>query len=155
MAEMDRSLIEVLLADPDSTPNVVAKILDDQKAAIVHIADVLEDKNQKGQPDGYAPLDSSGQVPLANLPPIFSGATIQEKESFTLDSFDIANKYIDLVHEAADVLLTVKGGCAQFYGFDYTIISDGSLDRRLSWDSLGLEPLLEAGDQIEVFYKRL
>lgn len=36
-------------------------------AAVLSLA-AKEDKNQKGVPDGYAPLDSNAKVPVANLP---------------------------------------------------------------------------------------
>ena len=64
-----RTITNSRLVDGAKLDNLPA----DTNASLALKADVAdlnakEDKANKGQPNGYAPLDASGKVPLANLP---------------------------------------------------------------------------------------
>lgn len=64
----------------------------------------------------------------------------------TLTPQDIINKYIILETTPTspeDVLLTPEGGLLQLYGQDYTVSAN-----HLSWDGLGLDGFLEAGEYL-------
>ena len=78
-------------------------------------------------------------------------------ERFTLDPTDITNKYIVLTNvplDASLVRLVVIDGIEQDNGVDFQMtVDDGN--KRLSWDSLGLDGLLENGDKIIVSYNKL
>ena len=76
-------------------------------------------------------------------------------EIITLTSTEITNKYVDLdqvPRTNTAVMVFPVGGIAQEYTTDYTVISTGSAVKRLNWNGLGLESLLEAGDKIIVEY---
>jgi len=84
-----------------------------------------------------------------------SNAAINRKEILTLSPSDITAKYKDLTlvpKNATSVMVIPVGGIAQEYTVDFTIITDGSDIKRLNWDGLGLESLLEEGDKIQVFF---
>lgn len=73
------------------------------------------------------------------------------QEVYTLTSEDITNKYITLAvaptHPELS-RLSVIGGCEQAYGTDFVV--SGSV---LSWDSLPLQSLLQAGDKLIINLK--
>lgn len=76
-------------------------------------------------------------------------------EIITLTSTEISNKYVDLAETPRTntaVMVFPVGGISQEYTADFTVISNGSAVRRLNWNGLGLEALLEAGDKITVEY---
>ncbi len=79
----------------------------------------------------------------------------QWREFLTLTGTDITNKYIDLAQVPlnAYVSLTIKQAPWQFVGDDFEIITNGSDIRRLSWNGLGLDGILEAGDKLTVEYR--
>lgn len=69
---------------------------------------------------------------------------------FTLSPTDISNKFVTLINTpqvSADVLVTPVDGILQQYSVDYTVSGN-----TLSWNGLGLEPLLESGDILIVNY---
>lgn len=69
----------------------------------------------------------------------------------TLTATDITNKYITLNFSpkvSQSVSFIPQGGLPQIYGIDFQVIS-GNL---LSWNGLGLEGFLEAGDVVVVNY---
>ena len=82
------------------------------------------------------------------------GGTGYNVSYVTLTGTDITNKYIIL-----PTAPTVKGkttACLisvgqQNYTADFVVTTDDS-DKRLSWDGLGLESLLEAGDILLITY---
>lgn len=76
-------------------------------------------------------------------------------EIITLTSTEISNKYVDLDQTPKTntaVMVFPVGGIAQEYTADYTVISNGSAVKRLNWNGLGLEALLESGDKLIVEY---
>jgi hypothetical protein len=75
------------------------------------------------------------------------------KETFTLTSTDITNKYVDLDQEIfADSLdFLISGAGDQLEGIDYSTSLVG-LITRVSWAGLGLDGVLEAGDVIQLPY---
>jgi len=92
--------------------------------------------------------DSIGTiVPLA-------GGTAIVQQIITLSAPDIANKYhvLDLApFTKENTKLTVVFGPEQLYGTDFVVTSDDT-DKRLSWDSLGLDGVLQDGEKIIVCY---
>lgn len=87
-------------------------------------------------------------------------ANVMERETFTLSSTDISHKYIMLTYEPTPVSTStsfVIGSPPLVYGDDFVILDDGMGEgklRKFSWQGLDLEPLLEAGDVLEVIYPR-
>lgn len=88
----------------------------------------------------YNPLQYAGLIPTTNGGG--GGTTFTNNvEYVTLTNTDITNKSITLSNaplNASHVLLTVIDGVPQQYGVDYTVTGT-----TLSWNGLGLEPLLE------------
>jgi len=72
----------------------------------------------------------------------------------TLSGVDITNKYVILTEAPANKNFTrlwVLDGPQQEYGVDFQVTTDDG-GKRLSWDGLGLESLLLAGDKLIVTY---
>lgn len=79
-----------------------------------------------------------------------------EVEHHTLVAQDLTNKYVTLgfpVSAVNEVSLAIATGPQQIAGTDFEI--DNINTDRLTWDSLGLDGLLEAGDTLVVVYPRL
>lgn len=77
-------------------------------------------------------------------------------EQVTLTGTDISNKYILLgsappIGQRAQTALHVSGGTTAFYGEGFQITNDDG-GKRLSWDGLTLDGLLQAGDQLVITY---
>ena len=75
-------------------------------------------------------------------------------EKFTLDIVAITNKYIILNRAPMTTGLTrlmVIDGIEQEYNADYQMLSDDG-NRRLSWNSLGLDGVLSVGDRLIITY---
>lgn len=75
-------------------------------------------------------------------------------QTITLNATDIANKYIVLAQAPTDkpqTKLDVVGGIEQQYGVDFQVTTDNA-NKRLSWNGLGLEALLEDGDTLIISY---
>lgn len=75
-------------------------------------------------------------------------------DKFTLSSTDIINKYVVLTDAPLNTTKTrvvVIKGIEQDYGTDFimTVDDDG---KRLSWNGLGLENILEINDKLVVVY---
>lgn len=73
---------------------------------------------------------------------------------YTITATDITNKYVVLADAPTDKELTtftIFGGLAQAYGVDFTVTPDDG-GKRVSWNGLGLELILEAGDLISIIY---
>jgi len=83
---------------------------------------------------------------------------IQKHVTITLSAQNITDKYVDLsetVHaaEASSVQVVPAGGPVQTIGVDFELINNGSEQlRRLSWNGLWLDGVLEAGDVMNVWY---
>lgn len=78
-----------------------------------------------------------------------------EHETFILDGTDVANKYVDLQFEpSAFILVFITEQPFQTRDYDYEIISDGSDNKRLSWNGLGMEANVGIGERLEVFYSK-
>ena len=75
-------------------------------------------------------------------------------DKFTLSGTDITNKYIVLSEAPTTktkTRLVVIGGPEHDYSIDFQVtIDDGN--KRLSWDGLALQPILENSDKIIVIY---
>jgi hypothetical protein len=96
----------------------------------------------------YNPLQYAGLIPSTSGGG--GSSTTNNVEYFTLDSTDIANKSVTLLNtplESSDVMLDVAEGTMQIYGTDYTVSGT-----TLSWNGLGLEPLLESGMTLIINY---
>jgi len=73
--------------------------------------------------------------------------------NYTLTATDITNKYIDLPDTpvtASAVVANIAGAPVSYYGDDYQM--DGTTQNRLTWDSLGWDGIVEAGDKVQVVY---
>ena len=80
---------------------------------------------------------------------------VHKCEHFTLNSTDIANKYVLLALDplsAVDVQLFVDGAPPLRYSADFQM--DGGNAKKLTWSGLGLDGLLAAGDRLTVHYFR-
>lgn len=86
------------------------------------------------------------------LPPVYvgSGAAIA-RDTWTLTAQNIADKYVALTYQPDRKLLqlSIENGAPQNYGPDFLVTGD---PRRLSWDSLGLDGILAAGDKLLLEY---
>jgi hypothetical protein len=82
--------------------------------------------------------------------PVGSGVGSITTEYITLTSNDIINKYVTLSAQPANpntVTLVPSGGPAQINGIDFEVV--GLI---LSWENLGLETFLEAGEVLIIQY---
>ena len=80
---------------------------------------------------------------------------VHKQESFTLNSTDIANKYVLLALEpvsSTGVQLVVEGAGGMRQATDFQM--DGSNRKKLTWDGLALDGLLSDGDKLTVHYYR-
>lgn len=81
-----------------------------------------------------------------------AGAT-GSRETFTLDATDIANKFV-LV--SADITtdestqMNVSSLPTLFYGTEFEV--DAVNKKKVKWDSLSLDGVLQDGDQLEIIY---
>lgn len=83
-----------------------------------------------------------------------SGGDSTSIDVFVLDSTDISNKYIVLSSAPTTknkTMCFIPSAPFQNYSVDYVVTSDDS-DKRLSWDSLGLDGVLEIGDKLYIVY---
>lgn len=71
-------------------------------------------------------------------------------EYLIMSSDEIANKYVDLSseHPVVNPAVNLTEGTTQIEGVDFVMVGD----KRLSWDGLGLETILEDGDGLRVIY---
>jgi len=79
-----------------------------------------------------------------------AGGVTENVEQITLDAGHIAAKEVTLANAplvAANVKLNIVGGIRQQYGVDFVVSGSD-----LSWNSLGLDGLLEVGDILIVDY---
>jgi len=124
----------------------------------------------EGTGDYYAPgsletaLDTIDAQVKVNTDAI-SGISSEEAKSaaFVLSGTDITNKYVDLPSipkTPAAVRMVVMEGLEQDYSVDFTIISDGSDVKRLTWDdtaiggpTAGMVADLTAGDKLRVYWQ--
>jgi len=99
--------------------------------------------------------DALKTVTVSSIVALASGST-RIVEIVTLDATDISNKYNDDLTQvpAAATAVTVVpvGGIPQEYTVDFTIITDTSDIKRINWDGLGLEALVESTDKLMVTY---
>lgn len=80
--------------------------------------------------------------------PIGGGGSNYQSEFRTLTAPEAAAKEITLATTPTSlVTLDIVGGCVQYLGLDYTVTGDV-----LSWDGLGLDGLLSAGDMLVISY---
>lgn len=77
------------------------------------------------------------------------------REVFTLAGLDVSNKFILLGQDPATsslVSLWVEGN--GFQPYNTAFVMDGTNAKKLRWDGLSLDGLLQAGDQLVVNYHR-
>ncbi len=82
-------------------------------------------------------------------------AEIRIVEEFTLTSTDITNKKVTLTYAPVNgdyVTLDVYGGGAQDNGVDFSV---NTATKEVSWSTLGLDGILEAGDILRITYSKL
>lgn len=83
------------------------------------------------------------------------GGELFEAEVFTLDATDITNKYVQLTYVPADnseISLLIGSAPVQEYGTDFK--QDDTFSKRITWELLGLDGILEIGDIITINYTR-
>jgi hypothetical protein len=104
-----------------------------------------------------SPAEASGADSLAahlkGIDSKFGSLTDRRVETFTLSSGDITNKYVTLAIQPSSpgrVTLSVRGAGGVHYGDDYQM--DSGTPTRLTWDSLGLDGLLQVGDKLTATY---
>lgn len=100
-----------------------------------------------------APTNNSDAVTKLYVDTAVAGVNNQWVDTFTLVAGDITAKYVTLTSVpalATSVICMVKGAPVQFYGSDFAM--DNTNTKRLSWDSLGMDGILEAGDSMTVLY---
>jgi len=99
--------------------------------------------------------DALKTVTVASILALGTGST-RLVEVLTLDATDVGtNKYKDLSQvptEVNTVNVVPVGGIAQEYTVDFTVVTDGADIKRLNWDGLGLDGILEATDKVMVTY---
>lgn len=85
------------------------------------------------------------------------GGSSTKVEPITVDSTILANKYYDLEllpSNPTNVRVFLVGGSVQFPTDDYELILDsGSLLKRVSWDTKGLDTVLTLGDKLIFAYE--
>ena len=99
----------------------------------------------------YWDVDTNNWVSLVGAS---AGADYKPQNVLTITGTDISNKFILLASaptEKQKTRLSVVGGIEQEYSIDFVVTTDNS-DRRLSWDGLGLESILEVGDRLIITY---
>lgn len=110
----------------------------------------LQLKSEKGQANGYAPLNNSGKIDNIYLPP--GNADFNFKEEFyEVKSIDVTNKYITLEESPIDdtrINLLVYGGTHQRPLIDFVVS-----DNILSWSGLALETLIDSGSYLYITYE--
>ena len=75
-------------------------------------------------------------------------------EQRTLTSLDVSNRYLILTNtptNESQTSLEYSGAVTQAYGVDFEVTHDDS-GRRLSWQNLGLDGILEPGDIVRIEY---
>lgn len=129
---------------------------------LVTLSGVAVDSTNLGEFTGSTIADNRTiKAALQDLETALEGVTgyVSKTETLTLDSTDITNKYKDLASTAAVVdpanssSLCPVGGPRQEYGVDYTIITNGSIVKRVNWNGLALDGVLEAGDKLIVSFE--
>lgn len=82
---------------------------------------------------------------------LFGSASVSVAQ-YTLTGTDITNKYADLgvtVTATAEAVLLVAGAPGLNRGTDFTVNGSG----RVTWNGLGLDGILESGDNFTLIYK--
>lgn len=116
------------------------------------IIEFEDDQAYEVEYDGPIPGDDVEEA-LNYLNQHANSRPTRKVDTFVLTDQNILDKYVVLEkqpHDPEDVELSVQYGPDQFYGSDF--IMDVGNPKRCSWDSLGLDGLLEDGDRITVTY---
>lgn len=145
--------------------SVVAEI-DTNVDDLITLSGVAENATDLGTFTGTIIPDSSTVKAALQALETASGASVKEttqSAAFTLSGTNITNKYVDLASvpkTPAFVRMFVVDGLEQDYGVDFTIITDGSSVKRLTWDSgagggpsSGMVADLLAGDKLRVYWQ--
>jgi len=136
---------------------VVAEI-DANVNDLITLSGVAENVSNLGTFTGVTiPDSSSTKAALQALETALEAVTSESEkvEYFTLSGTDITNKYVDLalVPKAANnVRMLIKSATNQFYGDDFQVITNGSVIKRVSWNSLALDTVLASGDKLTLIY---
>jgi hypothetical protein len=96
---------------------------------------------------------TTGNLDMVNEPTVVAGTGFKV-DKFTLSATDITNKYVilqEVPNSTSDISLDIVGGVMQSYGDDFELLSDDG-GKRLSWNGLGLDGVLEEGEQLVITY---
>jgi hypothetical protein len=110
----------------------------------------LQLRSEKGQPNGYVPLNGSGKIDNGFLPPGSSDFNFKE-EFYEVKAIDVTNKYITLEETPIDdtrINLLVYGGTHQRPLIDFVVS-----DNILSWSGLALETLIDDNSYLYITYE--
>jgi len=86
------------------------------------------------------------------LPPAHAGSGVAiYRDSWTLTAQNVADKYLALLYQPdlRMLQLSIESGATPIYGEDFIVTVD---PRRLTWDGLGLDGILAAGDRLQLEY---
>jgi hypothetical protein len=101
-------------------------------------------------------VDSPGRLYEAKLlSEIAGGDEVYEAERFVLNETDIANKYVSLTNiplNTSEISFYIQSAPHQAYGEDFK--QDDVYNKRITWELLGLDGLLETGDIVTITYTR-
>lgn len=125
--------------------------------SVITLAALTEDWNIGGfKITGLAsPTVASDAANKQYVDDAIAAANNRKVDLVTLTATDITNGYIDLSvtpDEPQRVVVAIKGAPAQFYGDDFSVITDGTSVRRLSWSGMGLDGVLAEGDKMTVTF---
>jgi len=102
-------------------------------------------------------VDSPGRLyePRALSDIAGGGSEVFEAETFTLTDTDIANKYVTLSStplDTSEIEFNIRNAPYQYYGNDFK--QDEMYQKRITWELLNLDGVLQVGDKITISYMR-
>ena len=119
--------VEIVYVNPSNVPT--KDYVDAAIAAAVANLDQFEEKSKKGVANGYAPLDETSKVPLANLPELPNKTNIIYKKGMANPDYDPSDAhsepYLDKSVELKDIILMKQSE------FDQVDFTDEDADRNI------------------------
>lgn len=142
----------------DGSKKNIQAASDDAEAALTDLDDAIGALD--ATPTNYTPTSAAITADhLAAIDGILGTLSAADEtenvDQFTLDGTDITNEYVDLVNipkSVTNVRMFIKNAPPQHNGDDFTIITDGSDIKRVSWSALGLDGVLASGDKLTLVY---
>jgi len=141
------------------TASDVDKIDNTEAANILRSSDLSSAQIFVGSASNLAAaVTMSGKGSLSNTGVLSLASGVEKtcaRETYPLTATDITNKYVDASNLpiAESAILLVGNAGVQLYGIDFQLVTNGSDNRRLSWNGLGLDGQLADGDVIQLVYQ--